>query len=93
VEGAPRPRQNSRNSAAAIAHNLARWDPKHSQALFLQLSVARCIAKVRLVRTVDVPVDLDYEGGLTTVEVHHVRIDRVLPSKLQPGRALAKLLP
>jgi hypothetical protein len=60
VEGAPRPRQNSRNGAAAIAHNLARWNPKHSQALFLQSSVARCVAKVRLVRAMDVPIDLDH---------------------------------
>jgi hypothetical protein len=93
VEGAPRPLQNGRDGTAAVAHDLARWNTKHSQALFLQSRVARCVAKVRLVGAMNVPIDFDYEGRLTTIEIHHIRIDRVLPTKLQPGRALSKLLP
>ena len=93
MEGAPRPLQNSSNGTAAVVHDLARWNSEHRQAFFHQTSIAPLVAKMRLLCAMNVTVDFNYKGRLTTIEINNIRIDRVLPSKLQAGRTLSKLLP
>jgi hypothetical protein len=93
VEGAPRPRQNCRNGAAAIAHDLIGWDAEYSQTFLLQLLIAVVVARPSFGPIVHVAIDLDHQGSLATVEVDHIRVDRMLSAKLQSCRALAKLLP
>src|SRR5580704_6999364 len=64
-----------------IAAQLRRWDAHHCHAVFLEPSVALFVMLRPIAHVVAYAVDLDGEVCLWTIEVEHVRSDRMLTTE------------
>lgn len=74
------------------SQDFAGWNTKHRDTALAQPFVAGCIALRTASHIVRDPLDLDAELRCGTVEIEHVRPERVLPAELDL-RLLAQFLP
>ena len=93
VEGVPRPLKNNLSRSGRVQQNLRGGNAYDLQSPFAQEPFATQIADDGVGAVVPKTIDFDDKPGLAAVEIDHITLDRMLPTKLEAARAFPRLLP